>query len=172
MQIDALFRDVASRVADMCVNPETNRPYPLSTIERAMRETLHFAPLATKSAKMQALQVVKQLEASSVLPIARAKMHLRIQIASEHYDGVMHALRALGGETAATSSGGGTATSTQEQRLLIGAAERLGGGMSAVPCHADPVLYRPLAELAKEMGGSLQVRRLSQHPLSRERLPS
>ena len=64
MQVDALFRDVASRVTDMCVHPETQVPYPLSTIERAMRESLHFAPDTKKAATAQALQVVKQLEAS------------------------------------------------------------------------------------------------------------
>ena len=39
MQTDALFRDVASRVTAMVLNPASQRPYPLSTIERAMRET-------------------------------------------------------------------------------------------------------------------------------------
>ena len=80
MMVDALFRDVASRVTDMCVNPETRLPYPLSTIERAMRETLHFAPATNKSAKMQALQVIRQLEVANVVPIARARMQLRLLV--------------------------------------------------------------------------------------------
>ena len=62
MQTDALFRDVASRVTAMVLNPASQRPYPLSTIERAMRETLHFAPQPSKSAKQQALAVVRQLQ--------------------------------------------------------------------------------------------------------------
>ena len=31
----ALFRDVAGLVADLCINPESQRPYPLSVVERA-----------------------------------------------------------------------------------------------------------------------------------------
>ena len=61
-QVEQLFKDVAARVTDMCVNPETQKPYPLSTIERYMRETMHFAPSTTKSAKQQALAIVRQLE--------------------------------------------------------------------------------------------------------------
>lgn len=53
MQLDALIKDVATRVTDMCLNPETQLPYPLSTIERYMRETLHFVtlPLVTCPAR-------------------------------------------------------------------------------------------------------------------------
>ena len=45
MQMDSLFKDIASRVTDMCINPETQKPYPLSTIERALRECV--PPIAT-----------------------------------------------------------------------------------------------------------------------------
>ena len=39
-QVEQLFRDVVTRVTDMCVNPETRMPYPLTTIERYMKETI------------------------------------------------------------------------------------------------------------------------------------
>ena len=45
-------KDVANIVAEKCVNPETNRPYPVTLIEKAMRD-LHFAVVPTKSAKQQ-----------------------------------------------------------------------------------------------------------------------
>ena len=35
---EALFREVATTVADKCVNPDTKRPYPVSMIEKAMKE--------------------------------------------------------------------------------------------------------------------------------------
>ena len=80
MQTDALFRDVASRVTAMVLNPASQRPYPLSTIERAMRETLHFAPQPSKSAKQQALAVVRQLQQQQPFPVTRAKMRLRLLV--------------------------------------------------------------------------------------------
>ena len=79
-QVEQLFKDVAARVTDMCVNPETRMPYPLSTIERYMKETMHFAPSTNKSAKQQALSVMKQLEQSSDFPVRRAQMRLRLRL--------------------------------------------------------------------------------------------
>ena len=168
MQVDSLFRDVATKVADMCVHPETHKPYPLSTIERAMRETLHFAPNLQRNAKQQALAVVKQLEASDVLPIARARMHLRLLLPAEKLAGAQAALRALaaGSEDSASAAaapatadagdggGGGSKLTIVE---TADAAAAAGSSEVAITCHADPGLYRPLSELAKDYGGTLQV---------------
>ena len=55
-------------------------PYPLTTIERYMKETMHFAPSTTKSAKQQALMVVRQLEQSTDFPVRRAQMRLRLRL--------------------------------------------------------------------------------------------
>ena len=68
---DELFHEVATTIVEKCVNPESGRPYPAGVIERAMRDTLHFTPAINRAAKQQALVVIKQLEASEVLPIAR-----------------------------------------------------------------------------------------------------
>jgi ribosome maturation protein SDO1 len=181
MQVDALFRDVATRVSDMCVNPETQRPYPLSTIERAMREELHFAPSLNRAAKQQALAVIKQLEAADVLPIARARMHVRLVVPAERLAGAQAALRALRGDAEAAPAadadsagapGGGASSgrgaqsaapssappsSAAEAKLSIGPSETTAAGSATLTCHADPGLFRALSELAKEMGGSLQV---------------
>ena len=166
MQLDALFKDVATRVTDMCVHPETKRPYPLSTIERAMRDELHFAPALSRTAKQQALAVVKQLEGSAVLPIARARMHLRLRVPSERLDEVQSALKALQldetprGEAAAAPAPAPPApaapAASDSLKLSIGAVE-VGGGMASVTCVAEPWFFRGLSEIAKEMGGSLQV---------------
>lgn len=59
---DSVFRDIAAIVADKCVNPTTNRPYPVSMIERIMREQLHYAVVPGRSAKQQALDVMRDLK--------------------------------------------------------------------------------------------------------------
>ena len=56
MELSALFKDVASIVAEKCVNPGTQRPYTTSMIERALRD-LHFSVDTKRSAKQQALHV-------------------------------------------------------------------------------------------------------------------
>lgn len=72
---DSMFRDVAAIVADKAVNPENNRPYTISMIQNAMRQ-IHFSVNVSKSAKSQALEVIRRLR--EVMPIARASMSLRI----------------------------------------------------------------------------------------------
>jgi ribosome maturation protein SDO1 len=50
--LESMFRDIATIVADKCVNPETNRPYTVTLIERAMKD-LHVSVKPTKSTKQQ-----------------------------------------------------------------------------------------------------------------------
>jgi len=50
--VSNLAKDVANIVADKCVNPETNRPYPVTMIEKAMKD-IHYSVLPNKNAKQQ-----------------------------------------------------------------------------------------------------------------------
>ena len=77
--LDNLFKEIATTVADKCVNPETKRPYTVSLIEQSMKDC-HFNLNPTKNAKQQALEVIKMLQASGSLPIERAEMKLRLDI--------------------------------------------------------------------------------------------
>lgn len=51
-QLETMFRDIATIVAEKCVNPETKRPYTVSLIEGAMKE-IHYSVKANKSTKQQ-----------------------------------------------------------------------------------------------------------------------
>ena len=53
-QLESMFRDIATIIADKCVNPETNRPYTVTLIETAMRD-LHVSVKPTKSTKQQVM---------------------------------------------------------------------------------------------------------------------
>ncbi|KAG5898258.1 hypothetical protein JTB14_008603 [Gonioctena quinquepunctata] len=54
-QTDQLFKDIATTVADKCLNPEIKRPYPVTIIEKAMKD-VHYSVKPNQSAKQQALQ--------------------------------------------------------------------------------------------------------------------
>ncbi|XP_029817091.1 coiled-coil domain-containing protein 183 [Manacus vitellinus] len=69
-----MFRDIATIVADKCVNPETKRPYTVILIERAMKD-IHYSVKPNKSTKQQALEVIRQLK--ETMQIERAHMRLR-----------------------------------------------------------------------------------------------
>jgi ribosome maturation protein Sdo1 len=56
VEYDNLFRDVASVLVEKCVNPDTNRPYTITMLERALRD-VHFNLDPKKAAKQQALEV-------------------------------------------------------------------------------------------------------------------
>ena len=51
-QLEQMFRDIATIVADKCVNPETKRPYTVILIERAMKD-IHYSVKINKSTKQQ-----------------------------------------------------------------------------------------------------------------------
>ncbi|CAH1100932.1 unnamed protein product [Psylliodes chrysocephalus] len=74
-QTDQLFKDIATTVADKCLNPEIKRPYPVTIIEKAMKD-VHYSVKPNQSAKQQALQVIKLIKES--IPIERAKMRLKV----------------------------------------------------------------------------------------------
>lgn len=51
-QLETMFRDIATIVADKCVNPDTKRPYTVSLIERGMKD-IHYSVKPNKSTKQQ-----------------------------------------------------------------------------------------------------------------------
>jgi ribosome maturation protein SDO1 len=53
-QLSNLNKDIAVIVAEKCINSETKRPYPVSTIEKVIND-LHFSANPNKSAKQQVM---------------------------------------------------------------------------------------------------------------------
>lgn len=73
--LDSMLKDIATTVADKCINPETKRPYPVSMIEKAMKE-VHFSVKPNRNTKQQALDVIPQLKA--VMPLERTQMRVKV----------------------------------------------------------------------------------------------
>ncbi|KAI5055657.1 hypothetical protein GOP47_0029178 [Adiantum capillus-veneris] len=80
VHLSSQFRDIATIVMQKTVNPQTQRPYTISMIERLMRE-VHFALEPNKSSKKQALELIKELEKQ--FPIVRAKMRLHLLVPND-----------------------------------------------------------------------------------------
>ena len=76
MEMSSLFKDVASIIAEKCINPKTQRPYTITMIERALRDC-HFSVDPKRSAKQQALQATSQ--ASSLSPTLYKHFKITIQ---------------------------------------------------------------------------------------------
>lgn len=52
-QVGNLFNEIAVIVSQTCVDPTSKRPFSVGIIERTMRDTLHYAVLPSKSAKVR-----------------------------------------------------------------------------------------------------------------------
>jgi len=77
---ESSFLEVANLIASMCVNPDTQRPYSLATIEASLHDA-HFSLKSNRSAKQQALEMIPKLRES--LKIDRAKMRIRVSVAAK-----------------------------------------------------------------------------------------
>lgn len=137
-QIDSLFKDIATTVSDKCVNPETKRPYPVSIIEKTMKD-VHFSVNVNKSAKQQALEVIQLIKTS--IPIERAQMRVRI---------LLH---------------GKEARKVKEKVIKLTASievDNWESGTANLVCLIDPGNYRILDELIRsETKGSGQLELLN-----------
>lgn len=87
-------KEIATIVADLCINAETQRPFPVTMIENSMKEA-HFSVHPTHTTKSQALEVIKLLK--EVLPIQRAQMRLRLEAPKKNGKEVQSKITALVG---------------------------------------------------------------------------
>ncbi|KAH8871899.1 Ribosome maturation protein [Schistosoma japonicum] len=90
----ALFRDVAKIVSERCVNPENNRAYTVTMVEKMMKDC-HISLKANKSAKQHALEVIKQLRSAPGLKIAPSMMEVNITMQKDISEPVIERLLQL-----------------------------------------------------------------------------
>jgi len=146
-QYEGLFRDIATTVAEKCVNPSTRRPYPVSFIEKALRD-VHFSVVPTKSAKQQILKAVTSLK--SILSIERAKMQLRLTVLSKNCGEVKAWLDSMDpemttGESSIIGSSVGEEDVTSLEVLADpGLYRAIEEGLFLSVCHPLPIFRLPL----------------------------
>jgi len=132
-QQEALFKDVATIVSEKCVNPETKIPYPVSIIEKAMKEC-HIAVKANKGAKQQALETVTKLKTQ--LKIERAQMRIRISVPLSSSKKVSAALKKAGAVQESEEK-------TESEVVTV--------------CLVDPGQYRTCDVMVNEVRGAMDV---------------
>ncbi|KAI8867628.1 Shwachman-Bodian-diamond syndrome protein [Ramicandelaber brevisporus] len=95
-QLESLMKEIASIVAEKCVNPQTKRPYPVNIIEKAIVNDLHYSVSPSKTAKQQALDVIKQLQEKGTIPIARAQMRVKVVLPGKDAKKILTKIKELG----------------------------------------------------------------------------
>ncbi|KAE8203699.1 hypothetical protein CF328_g1502 [Tilletia controversa] len=76
-ELSSTWRDIATQVVEKCIDPRSQRPYTVGMIEKAMAE-VHFSVKPGKSAKSQALELIKILQEKKTIPIERTRMKVRV----------------------------------------------------------------------------------------------
>eukprot|EP01130_Rhizamoeba_saxonica_P017211 TRINITY_DN8247_c0_g1_i1.p1 TRINITY_DN8247_c0_g1~~TRINITY_DN8247_c0_g1_i1.p1 ORF type:complete len:273 (+),score=63.04 TRINITY_DN8247_c0_g1_i1:45-821(+) len=142
---EKLLKDIATIIVDKCVSPD-GEPLTRGMIERAMKQ-IHYGANPKKSAKQQALQVIKLFQRENVIPIERAKMRIQLSIPAASLDETMQKLEEDIHEVEQT---------TQEE------------GKSIVLCLIEPNRYRIVNNAVKDVSGSLEVIVHSVKPLAEE----
>ncbi|KAL9716023.1 hypothetical protein Ac2012v2_000467 [Leucoagaricus gongylophorus] len=77
--LTSLRKEIATLVAEKCVDPATQTPYPVGMIEKAMAEA-GFSVKQGKTAKSQVSECIRLLQSDSNLPIQRARMRVRVTV--------------------------------------------------------------------------------------------
>ena len=82
-QLESMFRDIATIVAEKCVSPETKRPYTVGMIERAMKD-VHISVKPNRGTKQQVSSGSREPShpASNVL----ARVHAKVRIPDLHQE--------------------------------------------------------------------------------------
>ncbi|KAJ2784388.1 hypothetical protein GGI15_002283, partial [Coemansia interrupta] len=122
--LDNMLRDIATVVAEKCVNPGTQQPYTVTMIEKAMAD-IHYSVNPNRSAKQQALDVIKMIQEQGTMPIARAQMRIRVTMPGKDAKRIRDKLNALVGTVEDEDKG-------EEYELV---------------CLIDPGQYRAITEL-------------------------
>ncbi|KAJ2882322.1 hypothetical protein H4R27_003506 [Coemansia aciculifera] len=127
-QLDNMLRDIATVVAEKCVNPATQQPYTVTMIEKVMAD-IHYSVNPNRSAKQQALDVIKQIQEQNTVPISRAQMRIRISMPRKDAKRLREKILEL------------VATIEDEER------DEGGGEEYEQVCLIDPGQYRAVTEL-------------------------
>ncbi|KAI0321011.1 SBDS protein C-terminal domain-containing protein, partial [Amylostereum chailletii] len=77
--LTSLRKEIATLVAEKCVDPATQAPYSVSIVEKAMQEA-GYSVRTNKNAKSQVSECIKLLQSDSTLPIQRARMRVRVHL--------------------------------------------------------------------------------------------
>lgn len=138
-QLSNQFRDIATIVMQKTINPETQRPYTISMIERLMHE-IHFAVDSHSNSKKQALDVIKELQKH--FPIKRSPMRLKLTLPQENFHSLSEKLT--------------------EWKAIIVSKEEHGIQLSIV-CEMDPGLFRDCDAFLRNLQGRSEILAVSVH---------
>jgi len=155
-ELDTLYKDIATIIAEKCVHPETQRQIPVGLIEKAMHD-IHYSVNPGQSAKKQALDVIKKIQKEKPdFPIARANMRLKLSVNTTDIDDLKKDLKDLIVKWEEQTTGEKPAAEEGKVELVV---------------QINPSSYRNVDQIVrKKEGGSAEVLALSVHHQGNEKI--
>jgi ribosome maturation protein SDO1 len=86
-QNEKLHNEILSIISAKCINPKSKKRYPPTLIDKALKE-IKFNLVNARSAKAKALEAIKLLIEKQIIPIARAKMRVKLNLSKNFYETV------------------------------------------------------------------------------------
>lgn len=133
LETNKINNEMLTIISAKCINPKSKKRYPPSMIHKALAE-LKFSPVLNKPAKLQALEAIKILTRTQLIPITRARMKVKVTMDANKPETIEQLKKHVKG-TEETSSD---------------------AQIWSVTGLIDPVSYRELVSLC-EQGGQIQV---------------
>ncbi|KAK6938331.1 Ribosome maturation protein SDO1/SBDS, N-terminal [Dillenia turbinata] len=160
VQLSSQFRDIATIVMQKTINPETQRPYTISMIERLMHE-IHFAVDPNSSSKKQALEVIRELQKH--FPIKRSPMRLRLTVSGQKLASLLEKLDAWKVSVVSKDESGSQLSVIDEEFCSSVSASLLIYSLFVQICEMDPSLFRECDALVRNLQGRLEILAASVH---------
>ncbi|AQZ13033.1 SDO1 (YLR022C) [Zygosaccharomyces parabailii] len=128
LELNKINNEMLTIVSAKSINPKSKKRYPPTMIHKALVE-LKFSPVLNKPAKLQALEALKILIKSQLIPITRARMKVKL-----------------------TTDVNETETIAKLKVHVSGAEETNENGKWSITGLIDPVSYRELVALCEHKG--------------------
>ncbi|KAL7714869.1 Ribosome maturation protein SBDS [Entamoeba marina] len=135
IQLESLVKDITLILTQKLVHKETQRPITMKMAEKLIKD-VKYRVVSNKSAKQQALQVIKLLKKYPAIPMERMPMVLRVDVKEEQEEKMWELIKGL-----------------EKTRKEKGKSE----GRTTYELVIDPSAYHELQIMAGDVGDDLKL---------------
>lgn len=135
-QNEKLHNEILNIISAKCINPKSKKRYPPTMIDKALKE-LKFNFVNARSAKSKSLEAIKLLVEKQIIPIARAKLRVKVVLSTDVFEKTKDDFIAEFVSLLESTE------STQETTQIVFLLE--------------PEIYKPLGEKVKKLKGKVEL---------------
>lgn len=136
IQNEKLHNEILNIISAKCINPKSKKRYPPTMIDKALKE-LKFNFVNARSAKSKALEAIKLLVEKQLIPIARAKMRVKVILSNKTYKSVKDEF---------------------QNSFVSGLeSEEIDSDDAEIVFLVEPENYKPLVEHIKKLNGKIEL---------------